>query len=85
MSLLARRGWIDEDTCRVVVRQIVDALDYLHTKGIVHRDVKPENILLACSTEITGHSVMLSDLGSCAILKKSSMTSIVGTSRYQAP
>lgn len=47
-----------EDRVRAVVRQVVTALRYLHRHGIVHRDVKPENILLGSSD-----AVYLADFG----------------------
>ena len=45
-----------EDTLRVA-REVAGALDYAHDQGIVHRDVKPENILFS-----NGHA-MLADFG----------------------
>jgi protein-serine/threonine kinase len=30
-----------------VIGQVIDAVDYLHSRGIVHRDIKPENIVMS--------------------------------------
>jgi eukaryotic-like serine/threonine-protein kinase len=45
-SLLERFGRLDPPMARHVARGVAAALDHAHNKGIVHRDVKPENVLL---------------------------------------
>src|SRR6266542_2725091 len=55
---LARERNLPLDEVVAIVRQIADALDYAHGEGVVHRDVKPENILLSRH----GHA-MLADFG----------------------
>ncbi|KAI6390032.1 hypothetical protein MCOR24_010440 [Pyricularia oryzae] len=46
-SLLIARGYFSELETKWIVRQIVFAVDYMHTKGIAHRDLKLENIMCA--------------------------------------
>ena len=55
---LLRDGTLAVDDVIEIVRQIADALDYAHGEGVVHRDVKPENILLSRH----GHA-LLADFG----------------------
>jgi hypothetical protein len=43
---LATRGTFDEETAARIAVPLLDALDYSHTRGVVHRDIKPDNVLL---------------------------------------
>jgi eukaryotic-like serine/threonine-protein kinase len=54
---LRRERQISVDDAVRITREIADALQYAHTQGVIHRDVKPENILLS-----DGHA-MLADFG----------------------
>lgn len=57
-SLLAMYGFFDEDTAKFYIAEMTLALEYLHSHGIVHRDIKPDNMLVSAK----GH-VKLTDFG----------------------
>ncbi|CAJ1377005.1 unnamed protein product [Effrenium voratum] len=56
-------------TCRDLMAQMVFAVAYMHQKRLVHRDLKPQNVLLNHSdSSLGGLSIMLSDFGCTAFL-----------------
>ncbi|CAE7457362.1 CIPK5 [Symbiodinium natans] len=70
-----------------IVRQMVAAVQYLHTLAVVHRDVKPENFLID-SERLTDPScrVVLADLGSaCKLAQNQRLSEQVGTTVYWSP
>jgi serine/threonine protein kinase/tetratricopeptide (TPR) repeat protein len=85
---LAREGNIPLEDAIRIAQQIADALDYAHGEGVVHRDVKPENILLSRH----GHA-LLADFGiarGALITPQTSdaLTQIgiaIGTASYMSP
>lgn len=67
----------------IVVRQMADALDYAHSKGVIHRDFKPGNVLL----DERGNTY-LADFGLAKITASNSQltgTGMLGTPDYMAP
>lgn len=76
---------LDDQTSAFIVRQVLLAVNYLHDQNVMHRDIKPDNILLTSPTE--GGRVVLSDFG-CARkfdLSTRRKYSVVGTPEYCAP
>lgn len=65
-----------------IMRQIISALKYCHRKGIVHRDIKLDNILIDHD-----YKIKLTDFGLCAVKEDSNQYFYdeVGTARYTAP
>merc|ERR1711871_1376462 len=45
-EIVLREGSLSEDTCRNYFAQLVQAIEHCHSCGVVHRDIKLENILL---------------------------------------
>ncbi|KAI6646347.1 Serine/threonine-protein kinase PAK mbt [Oopsacas minuta] len=81
--VLSRR--LSESEAALVCRDTLLALDYLHSRGIIHRDIKSDSILL----DNEGR-VKLSDFGYCARIKvsdpqRSRRKSLVGTPYWMAP
>ncbi|MFT4084861.1 MAG: serine/threonine-protein kinase [Nocardioides sp.] len=70
----------------VVVRQIADGLQALHDRDVLHRDVKPANVLFRSINSGTDVRAMLGDLGLGKALDMSSrLTMVGGTPSYVAP
>jgi len=68
-----------------LMRQAGDGLAVLHAKGVVHRDIKPQNLLLA-SDSLGRERLMVADLGVAkALIHASGLTQVVGTPAYMAP
>ncbi|MFC7505402.1 serine/threonine-protein kinase [Nocardioides sp. CPCC 206347] len=68
-----------------LLAQAGDGIAVLHRHGVIHRDIKPQNLLLR-STPEGGEKVLVADLGVAkAMLHASGLTQVVGTPAYMAP
>ncbi|MCL5057342.1 MAG: Stk1 family PASTA domain-containing Ser/Thr kinase [Actinobacteria bacterium] len=82
-SIIKREGPLEPPTAVRIARQICDALDHAHENNIVHRDVKPHNILITKSGR-----AKLTDFGIAREASAATMTTsdtIVGSVHYLSP
>ena len=66
-DFIIRRGKFSENDCRIVAKQLLEAVAYMHSVGIVHRDLKPENLLLGTPDNI--NDIRVCDFGQATFLR----------------
>jgi len=82
-EILRDEGWVEVDEAAAIIEQACEGLHYAHRHGVVHRDVKPGNLLRSREGE-----VKLADFGIAKATEQSSITqvgSVLGTAAYLAP
>src|SRR5207244_3974767 len=86
-GLLQREGELESTRVVKILIQVGQALDHAHRKGVVHRDVKPANILIEKREDGSEHA-WLADFGIAKILSgktTKSESGIAGTPAYMSP
>src|SRR5512139_2653150 len=76
-------GWVSLDDAARIILAVGSALKYAHERGMVHRDVKPANVMITLDGQ-----VILTDFGIAKIVSASNLTAsgaMVGTPSYMAP
>jgi serine/threonine protein kinase len=82
-EILRDDGWVEVEEGMSIIEQACEGLHYAHRNGVVHRDVKPGNLLRAREGD-----VKLADFGIAKATEQSSITqvgSVLGTAAYLAP
>ena len=91
LAHIQRRVHFTENEASLIIRDITQALKFLHHKGIAHRDLKPENILCSSETSLCPVKICDFDLGSGLVMSESSPVSTpelltpVGSAEFMAP
>ncbi|XP_043088667.1 serine/threonine-protein kinase pim-3-like [Puntigrus tetrazona] len=74
-------GYLDESLAKKVLQQLISALKHCESRGVLHRDVKPQNLLISTDS----HEVKLLDFGCGDLVKDSAYRWFSGTLQYAPP
>lgn len=71
---------LSNNQCRKVFKQLTEAVDHIHKSGVVHRDIKPQNLLFS-----KDNTVKLIDFGNAIFVSDTISYSSTGTPAFMAP
>ncbi len=83
-QLLARERQISVERATEMARQVLDALAEAHRLGVIHRDLKPQNIFL-CHTDRRGDSVKVLDFGIAKVAGTEDGSGLMETTKLTSP
>ncbi|KAK2859670.1 hypothetical protein Q5P01_004290 [Channa striata] len=81
--LETNNGPLKEDTCKIIMKQLVEAAVHIHSQGVFHRDIKLENVLI--QTTVDGLQVRVIDFGCGCLSNMGPFRKFAGTSAYVPP
>ncbi len=89
-TVIKERGRLPPDEALRLIRQALEALAYAHGKGVVHRDIKPDNLMVMANGQIKVADLGLSRIeeggdGAATNLFETSAGSFMGSPHYMAP
>ena len=81
LTFVRKRTKLSEKIAKFIFRQIIEALQYIHSKNVIHRDIKLDNILIDLN-----NTIKLCDFGFAKVINKDAKTyTKCGTPCYIAP
>ncbi len=80
MLRVKQHPYLPEPVLRLWLEQLLRALEYLHSAGVLHRDIKPHNVFMT-----SAGNLKLGDFGLATALARGKIRSRVGTPSYIAP
>ncbi|MEJ7710172.1 MAG: serine/threonine-protein kinase [Pyrinomonadaceae bacterium] len=81
LAALCRSKALGVDRTLYYLEQICDGLDHAHSRGVIHRDIKPQNLLLSADLE----TLKIADFGVAKLEASDEVITRVGTDVYAAP
>jgi len=83
LEALLKSRKLEEAECVCIMKQILEGLHYIHNKGVIHRDLKLQNILISSSQQLEG-AIKIADFG-LGTQGANSFIGQCGTLIYMAP
>jgi hypothetical protein len=88
LAALYRAGGVSDRALLAIGSVLADALEHAHERGVVHRDVKPQNVIVADRVAPNGPAAKLTDFGIARLSGEHPLTltgEVIGTFEYMAP
>jgi serine/threonine protein kinase len=82
---MLQSGAINPETALEILDQLLDAAGYAHSQGIVHRDIKPDNIFITADGRVKLADFGIAHIEDSSLTKKTQVGAVLGTPGYMAP